>query len=46
MHAFFDAFVLGEGEEVIDEIAASMVGWKAADAIGALGIAGGGVREA
>lgn len=30
MHAFFDAFVLGEGEEVIEEIADLMVEWKRA----------------
>ena len=29
MHAFFDAFVLGEGEEVIDEIAEVLLAWKA-----------------
>ncbi len=27
MHAFFDAFVLGEGEEVIEELADALVAW-------------------
>ena len=30
MHAFIDAFVLGEGEEVIEEVADTMAAWKAA----------------